>query len=88
MFTFLTDATISQIVQSSACATAASIGWWVLLRLMDRSNGRWRHYRDDVLPALRKNPLALALVYAARSFSVALIWYGSFAAVRTFGMGG
>lgn len=83
---YLTDAVISQVVQSGFCATVASLGWWVLLRLMDRSAGRhWHHYRETILPKLQDSPVALAITYAARSLSVAVIWYGCFSAVRTFG---
>lgn len=83
---FLTDALISQIVQSSACALVGSLGWWGTIRIIDRiAGGRWAHYKRDILPRLQENPIALGIAYAGRSLSLGLIWYGAFAAVRSFG---
>lgn len=83
---FLTDALVSQIVQSSACAFVASLGYFLTLRSLDRViTGRWTHFRHEIQPQILSEPVAKAIYYGARNLGVALIWYGCFAAVRTFG---
>jgi hypothetical protein len=80
---FLTDATVSQIVQSSACAFVASVGYFSSYKLLGRQR-RWKATRDKI----NESAIAVAINRAAHAIALGLIWYGCFSAVRTFGIPG
>ncbi len=79
---FLTDATISQIVQSSACAFIASVGYVGSYKLLCRQK-HWKASRETIM----RDPIAVAINRASHALALGLIWFGSFSAVRTFGVG-
>lgn len=78
----LTDLVLSNLYVQSVIAFVAAAGWWGTLRLMDCIAGGWNFYRREVLPVVRKDPMATAVIFGCRSLSVAIVYYAAFAAVR------
>lgn len=79
---FLTDALISQIVQSSACAFVASCGYVAAYKLLCQQK-HWKLSRAKI----EESPIAAAISRASHALALGFIWYGCFSAVRTFSVG-
>lgn len=78
----LTDLVLANLYIQSIIALVAAAGWWLTLRLMDCVAGGWNFYRREVLPVVKKNPTATAIIFGCRSLSVAIVYYAAFAAAR------
>lgn len=79
----LTEATISQIVQSSACAFVASVGYITAYKLLCQQK-HWKTART----LIEQSAIAVSINRASHALALGLIWYGCFSAVRTFGISG